>query len=385
MNLDNGDVVATPAVTFTDRLSDAAIWERAGARWSSAEKKTLDCCRIVEETRDVKTFVFSARDGSPFTFDPGQFITISVELNGQTLTRCYTISSPPTRPYTLSMTVKRVPGGVMSNWLHDSLRPGRTLQVYGPSGVFTPSSHPAYKSLYLSAGSGVTPLMSMTRAGHDLGLDRDIVFLHSARAPDDIIFRRELAELSASAHRLKVIHICEALGSEDDWKGPVGRISLEILERYVPDFRDREVFTCGPAGYMRSVREMLRQGGYDLARYHQESFDMGAIAADADVTTVPVLPGDTPAEIGHAFEVRLARSGKTFPIDGTETVLAAARKAGVPVPSSCGQGVCGTCKTAVLEGTVDMRHGGGIRQREIDKGLRLLCCSRARSDLVLDL
>jgi len=385
MILTDSNFGATSVDAFADRLTDAAIWERAGAQWSSAEKKGLACRRIIDETHDVKTFVFSAGDGAPFSFEPGQFITISGDVNGQTLTRCYTISSPPTRPYTLSISVKRVPGGVISNWLHDTLQPGSTLQAYGPSGVFTPSSHPTNKSLYLSAGSGITPLMSMTRAGHDLGLNRDIVFLHCARTPADIIFRRELSQLSASANRLKVVHICEGIGLEDDWNGPVGRLSLELLEGYVPDFREREVFTCGPAGYMKSVRELLTQGGHDPARYHQESFDISASSAEGGVTAIPALSCGVTAEGRHSFSVRLARSGKTFTMDDTETVFAAARKAGVPVPSSCGQGLCGTCKTSVLEGDVDMQHNGGIRQREIDKGLRLLCCSRPRSDLVLDI
>jgi ferredoxin-NADP reductase len=251
--------------------------------------------------------------------------------------------------------------------------------------VFTPSSHPAKQSLYLSAGSGVTPLMSMTRAGHDLGLDRDVVFLHSARTPADIIFRSELSQLCASANRLKVVHICESVGLETDWEGPIGRLSLELLERAVPDFREREVFTCGPARYMQSAREILRQGGHDAARYHQENFDIGASSAEGGISVAAALP-DSASTLGRlSFSVRLARSGKTFTMNDTETVLAAARKAGVPVPSSCGQGLCGTCKTRVLEGDVDMQHNGGIRQREIDKGLRLLCCSRPQSDLVLDL
>jgi ferredoxin len=157
------------------------------------------------------------------------------------------------------------------------------------------------------------------------------------------------------------------------------------MERYVPDFREREVFTCGPAGYMQSVRQILAEGGHDPARYHQESFDIATGSDDGGTTAAAASPSNATAGARPSFSVRLARSGKSFTMSDTETVLAAARKAGVPVPSSCGQGLCGTCKTAVLQGDVDMQHNGGIRQREIDKGLRLLCCSRPQSDLVLDL
>ncbi|MDN7682828.1 MULTISPECIES: hybrid-cluster NAD(P)-dependent oxidoreductase [Burkholderia] len=374
---------AEPAVAATDRFSDPATWERAVVPWDSSEQKTLVCCRVRDETHDVRTFVFSAQDGRTFSFEPGQFITVSADIDGAPVSRCYTVSSPPTRPYTLSITVKRTPGGAMSNWLHANMAPGVELRAFGPSGVFTPASGPAAKALYLSAGSGVTPLMSMTRAAIDLGLNRDIVFVHSARTPDDIIFRAELDRLSAEADHLKVIHVCEGAGSDADWRGPTGRLSLALLQAHVPDYRDREVFTCGPSGYMNAAKALLAQGGHDPARYHQESFNF---AETVEPAVDAAGASQRAAQASDCtYTVRLARSGKTFPMSGSETVLAAARKAGVPLASSCSQGICGTCKTAVLEGTVDMHHNGGIRQREIDKGLRLMCCSRPTSDLVLDL
>ncbi|WP_321786357.1 hybrid-cluster NAD(P)-dependent oxidoreductase [Burkholderia pyrrocinia] len=374
---------AEPAAAATDRFSNPGTWEREVVQWASSERKTLVCCRVRDETHDVRTFVFSAKDGQAFSFEPGQFITVSTDIDGTPVSRCYTVSSPPTRPYTLSITVKRTPGGVMSNWLHANMTPGVELHAFGPSGAFTPASGPAAKALYLSAGSGVTPLMSMTRAAIDLGLNRDIVFVHSARTPDDIVFRDELERLSAEADRLKVIHVCEGVGSEADWCGPTGRLSLELLQQHVPDYRDREVFTCGPSGYMNAAKELLAQGGHDPARYHQESFNFAETVEPAvDAVGSPPRTGESS---DCTYTVRLAKSGKTFPMSGSETVLSAARKAGVALASSCSQGICGTCKTAVLEGTVDMHHNGGIRQREIDKGLRLMCCSRPTSDLVLDL
>ncbi len=361
-----------------DRFCSASTWERADSQWPSHERRTLACTRVSAETHDVRTFVFGTQDGRLFSFEPGQFITVSAEIDGKEVSRCYTISSPPTRPYTLSITVKRVPGGVMSNWLHENMREGVELKAFGPSGVFTPASGPAARSLYLSAGSGVTPLMSMTRAALDLGLNRDIVFIHSARTPEDIIFRHELAHLCALSDKLRVVHVCEAHGGEPAWSGPVGRLSLDLLIDHVPDYRDREVFVCGPAGYMEASRKMLAEGGHDPSRYHQESFNF---AQTVECTQEPVA--DPAAQSG--FTVQLARSGRSFTMDASQTVLAAARKAGVPLPSSCSQGICGTCKTRVLEGAVDMKHNGGIRPREIEKGMRLMCCSRPTSNLVLDL
>ncbi len=365
------------ARTQDSRFNEAQTWSAFGASWSSAERKTLECCAIRVETADVRTFVFRCPDFTALAFEPGQFITLSLTIDGQSLSRCYTLSSTPTRPFSFAITVKRVPGGPVSNWLHDHLEVGSRLLATGPAGIFTPVGYPQRKLLYLSAGSGVTPLMAMTRAAFDLGSDPDIAFVHSARTPQDIIFRDELAQLQAAQRHLKVFAICEASGAEADWQGPVGRLDLALLERLVPDFREREVFTCGPQGYMGAVQRTLREGGFDLSHYHQESFTIGS--PTAFVETVPTTASDA------LFTITLARSGKVFSMPGDQTVLTAAKRAGAIVPSSCGQGLCGTCKTALLDGQVEMQHAGGIRQREIDRGFRLLCCSKPTSDLVLDL
>ena len=360
------------------RFTDPATWDAFGSQWNSGEQKTLQCCAVRQETHDVKTFIFRCADFSALSFEPGQFITISPVIGDQTVARCYTLSSSPTRPFAFSITVKRVPGGAVSNWLHDNLKPGDNLRASGPAGSFTPVGHPAKKLLYLSAGSGVTPLMSMTRAASDMAGNLDIVFVHSARTPADIIFHEELMRMQAGMPGLRVISICEGLGDTAQWGQPIGRLDLPLLNQQVPDFQEREIFTCGPQGYMAAVKSVLREAAFDFDHYHQESFDIAALNEESLIEQPSSLDQQA------VYTVTLSRSGKTFSMPGNQTVLAAAKKAGAIVPSSCSQGVCGTCKTALLKGTVDMNHKGGIRQREIDKGLRLLCCSKPTSDLVID-
>lgn len=367
-------------VAAAARFTNQDHWMSGGAQWPSGEQQLLECCAVRQETQDVRTFTFRCPAYPSVSFEPGQFITVSPVINGQSDSRCYTISSAPTRPFTLSITVKRVSGGTVSNWLHDNLQPGSRLLASGPAGNFTPVSKPAGKLLYLSAGSGVTPLMSMLRSSADLFADLDIAFVHSARTPGDIVFRDELATLASTCRHLRVVHICERIDNESDWTGPLGRLDLALLQRAIPDFLEREVFTCGPKGYMDAIKALLTSAGFDDRHYHQESFDITAV--DGDTVIEPAL---AETQSVTSFSVRLARSGKTFNMSNTETILVAAKKAGAIVPSSCSQGVCGTCKTAVLEGSVQMNHNGGIRQREIDRGLRLLCCSKPTSDLVIDL
>src|SRR4051794_4259683 len=136
----------------------------ASPSWPETIDERLVCVEVEQETHDVATFVLRSRESTRFWFDAGQYVTVTVEVDGRQVSRCYTIASPPTRPESLRLTVKRVPGGPVSNWLHDHLRPGGTVLVSGPVGQFTSTSRPVAKHLFLSGGSGITPLMSMTRA-----------------------------------------------------------------------------------------------------------------------------------------------------------------------------------------------------------------------------
>ncbi|NOV24466.1 hybrid-cluster NAD(P)-dependent oxidoreductase [Cupriavidus necator] len=372
------------------RVTRVAFWSALPERWTSDIEETLVCCHVRQETHDVKSFFFHSPEGRAFVFEPGQFITLELEIEGETINRCYTISSSPARPHTLAITVKRVPGGKVSNWLHDNLRPGAPIRVLGPAGEFTCARHPARKYLFLSAGSGVTPLMSMSRAHHDLGEDRDIVFVHSARTPDDIIFARELDLIASNHANFRTSFVCERVGARTNWAGMTGFLSLPLLKLIAPDFMEREVFTCGPAPYMKAVRDLLDEAGFDRRRYHEESFSFETLVAEAEAEAALDVPAAStaPATNGDAdmarFSVSFAKSHREILCGSGQHVLDAARQSGVRLPASCTQGMCGTCKVKLVSGQVEMKHNGGIRQREIDQGMVLLCCSKPLSDLIID-
>ncbi len=383
------------------RVTQPRFWGALPARWNSDTEDTLVCCHVRQETHDVKSFFFRAADERTFVFEPGQFITLELDIDGEPVNRCYTISSAPTRPHTISITVKRVPGGKVSNWLHDNVVAGSRVRVLGPSGEFTCARHPARKFLFLSAGSGITPLMSMSRAHHELGDDADIVFVHSARTPDDIIFARELDLIASNHANFRTAFVCERVGARTNWPGITGFLSLPLLKLIAPDFLEREIFTCGPAPYMKAVRDLLDEGGFDRTHYHEESFSFetiadvasqlasahvgDAIAAHADaIEARDESSGFAPAPVDTTFKVSFAKSRREIECGSTQHVLDAAKKAGVRLPSSCTQGMCGTCKVKLVSGEVSMKHAGGIRQREIDQGMVLLCCSTPLTDLVVD-
>ena len=345
--------------------------------WNPELDDTLVCCAVRRETHDVTTFVFEAREPRRFAYQPGQFMTFELSIGGQSMNRCYTLASAPTRPDRVSITVKRIEGGPVSNGLHETLTPGVSVRALGPMGDFTSSRHIASKYLFLSAGSGVTPLMSMTRHAYDLASGADIAFVHSARSPADLIFDRELTLMAANMATLRVTSLCEDEAPGQPWNGYRGRIDLARLELIAPDWRERETFVCGPSAYMAQVREMFEAAGFDMARYHSESFDFAELTQQDETPRVPDQTEQT-------FKVTFATTRRTIDCGAGTTVLDAAKAAGMRLPSSCTKGMCGTCKCKLVSGTVDMAHAGGIRQREIDQGLILICCAKPTSDLVVE-
>lgn len=356
------------------------IPEQAAPFWDGDKESRLVCCAVREETHDVKSFFFKPKTPSLFHFQPGQFLTFDFSIGGVTVNRCYTISSTPTKPYLVSITVKRVQGGMVSNWLHDTMRPGDEVVATAPLGEFSFAQARAEKYLLLSGGSGITPMMSMTRAQFDLAANADIVFMHHARTPRDIIFQTELEMIARSSTKFRFVPVCEADAPLMFWGGYRGRISAEMLNVAVPDFREREIFVCGPPPYMRAVKAMLQQLNFDMAHHHEESFDFAE-----EEFKKPLLAAEAaPAVPAASFKANFSKSGQEVDCPVDMTLLEAARTGGMRLPASCRKGLCGTCKSKLVSGKVDMTHQGGIRQREIDQGLILLCCSRPLTDVVIE-
>ncbi|WP_095152648.1 hybrid-cluster NAD(P)-dependent oxidoreductase [Pseudomonas sp. Irchel s3b5] len=344
--------------------------------WDQETDENLVCVDVHSETHDVKTFTFVSLDGKLFRFRAGQYFAFDLPINREFTSRCYSISSSPLRPNAISVTVKRVPGGVVSNWMHENLSPNTVVKGFGPLGNFTKSADHNEKYLFLSAGSGITPLMSMVRELADLSATADVTFVHAARSPQDFIFRDELATLATKLKSLRLILIPEEISNERSWPGFVGRISKELLSLTVPDISQRLVMCCGPGPFMSAAREISTQMGVSESRYIEESFQ------DA----VP-LPGIEPAQevmTETGFKVEFIKQTRTIDVASDQTVLAAAKKSGIKIPSSCSNGLCGTCKSKLITGSVSMNHNGGIRQREIDGGMFLPCCSKPLTDLVVD-
>ncbi|MEM9221200.1 MAG: hybrid-cluster NAD(P)-dependent oxidoreductase [Pseudomonadota bacterium] len=348
-----------------------------GAIWTDAE--ALLCCAVVPEAPNTATFSFVSPSGAQFRYEPGQFLTLAIPVPGGPLWKTYTISSSPSRPLTLSVTVKAQAGSIGTRWMLDNLKPGMQIRAMGPGGIFTLPRNERKKYLFISAGSGITPSLSMTTYLYDRGTDIDVVFVHSARCPRDIISRHHLEQMAARVPSLKLFFIVEEDDPYEVWTGLRGRINQLMIGLIAGDYHDREVYCCGPEPYMDAVREMLIALGYDMDRYHQESFG-APVEAEAELPEHDDVVPDESATASLTF----AKSDVNVECLETDTVLAVARQAGIVIPHGCTFGVCGTCKVMRTGGEVHMVHNGGISEDDIEAGYILACCSKPIGDVCID-
>ena len=350
---------------------------RQTAKWTDDEP--LECVSILPESPNVVTVCFQAPSGRPFEFLAGQFLTLELPLPGGTIHRTYTISSSPTRPKSLTITIKAQPGSIGTRWIIDNLRPGMQVKARGPAGRFTSTHFPARKYLFISAGSGITPMMSMTTEIYDLGRHCDIVFVNCAQRPSEIIFKRRLEHMATRIEGLDLKWVVQQADIYQPWTGYKGRFNQLMLGLMAPDYLEREVFCCGPAGFMQSVSEALAGLGFDMAHYHQESF--GAPEA-GNLPAVESGTSEDPTDA--AAQLVFQATGISHACSATDTVLQAARAAGVAIPYGCSMGVCGSCRIRKLSGEVHMVHNGGISEDEVEEGYILACCSHPRGTVTLE-
>ncbi len=347
--------------------------------WNDAEDM-LECVSWTPEAPDVMTFTFRAdKENRWFRYLPGQFLTLELPTGPEPTLRTYTISSSPSRPFTIAVTVKAQKDSIGSRWMQEHLTPGTKIKAHGPRGDFSYVRHPDpdEKYLFISAGSGITPMMSMTRDMGDREPDSDIAFIHCARSPDDIIFRWELEYLARYRPFFSLGFIVENLGRSQLWSGLKGYIDKAKISLLAPDFLERTVFCCGPDPFMTAVRESLESSGFNMDNFHQEAFATASITPN-----IPVVLPEEPSD--ETFKIRFTESEKEVSCEPGYTILQMARANGVRIAAACESGLCGTCRTKKISGEIDMQHNGGILDDEIEEGYILACCSRPLSDVEVE-
>ena len=211
------------------------------------EEKTID---IIKRTNDVKSFRFRRPEG--FDFKPGQYILVSLAVEGNTVTKAFSLSSSPTEKDHIEFT-KKLTGHPFSNVL-DNMKIGDSAVISGPFGKMTFEGEYAKVAL-LSGGIGITPMISICRYCTDLHLDADIVLIYSNKTENDLAFREELDEMMHNNNNLKVVYTLTR--ASESWTGCRERICENMVIREIPDYRERHFLICGPPEMVRSMEEML--------------------------------------------------------------------------------------------------------------------------------
>jgi 3-ketosteroid 9alpha-monooxygenase subunit B len=321
---------------------------------------------VVRETHDASSFVLDVPDElrATFLYRPGQFCTFRVQVGGGEQLRSYSMSSTPETDRDLTVTVKRVAGGLVSNWFLDNVGVGDIVEVTKPAGVFCPRDSAERPVLGLCGGSGITPVMSITK--HVLAVTgRTIRLLYANRDRDSVIFEASLAALGGGhPGRLEVRHHFDA-GN--------GFLTADDVAAFVrPEAVDADCYICGPGPFMDLVERVLLDLGVArdqifIERFLVEQQEKDAAAIDATAGTTPDLPDEVTVILGGKKTVVKYQPG--------DTLLETARRGGLRPPFSCEAGNCATCMAFLKEGSVTMRANNALTPEEVEEGWILTCQS----------
>jgi ferredoxin-NADP reductase len=311
---------------------------------------------VHRETRDAATIVIRpGRDWQPHV--PGQYVRIGIDVDGVRQWRAYSITSVLDRADgCFTVTVKAIPDGKVSNHLVHRTEPGTIVQLDQATGEFVLPQQTPDKALFITAGSGITPVMGILRNLADDALT-DVVLIHSAPTADDVIFGAELRELAA-AGRIRLVE------QHTDTDGMLDAASIAAL---VPDLAERATWACGPLPMLEAVEQYWADTGV-ADQLYTERFRPAIVAGN-----------------GEGGTVTFTADGTTLEADGSTPILDAAEEAGVLMPSGCRMGICFGCVLPLREGAVrDLRTGEVTTAAPGDGVLVQTCVSAAAGACAID-
>jgi ring-1,2-phenylacetyl-CoA epoxidase subunit PaaE len=345
--------------------------------------QTFHALRVLDAYNPIataKTVVFDVPNilKDTFRWRAGQHITLRFELNGEEVRRSYTVSSSPVSGEKLCITVKRVLGGLVSNYINDNVRAGDEIEVMSPFGGFCldPDGKKRRTHYFFGAGSGITPLFSMLQSVLLAEPYSYAYLLYGNASENSIIFQQTLADLVEQyPERCVVRHVLSnrsVLTSFRPWR--TGRIDTDaiwsFIEEQPPYAHDAQYYVCGPGNMNTSVKSALQDIDVPVTRIHSENF--GGVV-EMDNSFEGIAAKTTVILDGQSHEVHVARG---------QTLLQAMIAVDLNPPYSCQSGICGACRTKLMAGEVHMRARMALEDTEIEQGEILSCQSVAKTDKI---
>lgn len=331
---------------------------------------------IVKETNEAVSINF--KNNSFFKkvkYKPGQFVTLHFVIDETVHKRAYSFSSNPYTDKDLKITVKRVDNGLVSNYVHDSLKVGDKIVCDNPTGSFyvEPKKNINKQYVLFSGGSGITPMFSIIKSVLTQNSDANILLIYANNTPDSIIFKDELDSLEKKyANNFKVEHIIasEKVDKPNYHKGLISELLLRaIFSKHQINYNDHKYMICGPTGYMDKVKEVLLKNNVKEENIKIEVFK----APQAKVANSNATSKVTIKYKGEEHILELKRD---------KPILQQAIAQKINLPYSCRSGMCSTCKGTCTSGKINMTEGHFLSQNDVDKGEVLTCISYPDTDNV---
>lgn len=337
--------------------------------WKHSDSIQLICRKKWNETPDSVSFELESPEGErEFNFKPGQFASLGFEINGSTEYRAYSINSLPGESK-IKFTVKKVENGLVSNFILDEFQAGMPVTLLRPAGAFNAIDCPNKpKVTMVSAGCGITPVMSMVKYWLANNEAVDINFIHMARSRENTIYFDELEELSKQYDSFNLRLLLKDRGDTDH---PQGRLDKEWLYKLSPDLPERTVYLCGPVSFMQDIKGYLEAEEFDMNHFYQESYTP-EVTEDSKFAT---------ENVGGSVQVSVPNFGVDLEAEQGSLLVDALEKGGLPIIAACRSGICGSCKCKVEKGTVESVSKETLTEQEVEQGYVLACSSHIQSDV----
>lgn len=328
---------------------------------------------VRRETSDTVSVSFEIPENyrQDFSYKAGQYLTLKMVFDGEEVRRSYSLSSSPELDKEYRIAVKQVPGGKMSSYLNNKLKPGEVIESMPPDGNFIVEDNSAVRHyIGFAAGSGITPVISILKsvAASDNGSKFTLFYGNKSLA--NVIFKAELDALAEKYPAITVVYVF----SRESQTNPLldGRISgsraIELINRYCADEFEKEYYICGPEELIMQVSESLQSNGADKKNIHFELFTTPVQSIQAAPKAESSFTGNAKIKVisdDEEYEFELASNGIN--------ILDASMKAGVDAPFSCKGAVCCTCKAKILEGEAIMDMNYALSEGEVEQGYILTC------------